>query len=96
MVNRVLPDVPQNARKTIHGKVRVVVRVSVDSGGSVTSSDLSVHGPSAYFARLALESARDWKFKAPQQSGNTVPSSWLLHYEFDRDGVDVRPEETNP
>jgi len=92
----VLPEVPHNASKTIHGKVRVVVRVEVDRDGSVTNSDLAVHGPSAYFARLALESARSWKFKAPQRGGNAVASSWLLHYGFDRDGVDVRPEETKP
>jgi len=87
VVNRDVPDVPQRASNTIHGTVGVVVRVNVDSSGSVTSAEYATHGPSAYFARIALESARKWKFKPPQQTGRT----WLLHYRFRRDGVEVSP-----
>ena len=87
VVNRDVPEVPQRASNTIHGTVGVVVRVNVDSSGSVTSAEYATHGPSAYFARIALESARKWKFKPSQQTGRT----WLLHYRFRRDGVDVIP-----
>lgn len=94
ILNRDVPDVPRRASNTIHGTVSVVVRVSVDSNGTVTGSDYAMHGPSAYFARVALESARNWKFKPAQENGRAVPSSWLLHYKFRRDSVDVVPKQT--
>jgi len=94
VLNRDVPEVPQSARNTIHGTVSVVVRVSVDSSGAVTSAEYATHGPSAYFARIALESAHNWKFKPPQQSGRAVSNSWLLHYKFRRSGVDVTPNQT--
>jgi TonB family protein len=89
VLNRNVPDVPQRARNTIHGTVGVVVRVNVDPSGAVSNAEYATHGPSAYFARIALESARNWKFRPPQQDGRALPSSWLLHYKFRRGGVDV-------
>ncbi len=74
VVSRSIPDVQQRASDTIHGTVAVVVRVSVDATGSVTDADFATHGPSAYFARLALDSARNWKFKPPQQDGRACPA----------------------
>ncbi len=96
VLHRVVPDVPQRARDTIQGRVGVAIRVSVDSTGAVTNAEFVTHGPSAYFARLAMESARDWKFKPAQQNGRAVASTWLLHYEFKRNGTDVTPAETTP
>ena len=96
VLHRVVPDVPQKASDTIHGKIAVAVRVSVDPTGAVTNAEFASHGPSAYFARLAMESARDWKFKPPQQNGRAVASSWLLRYEFKRSGTDATPTQTNP
>jgi TonB family protein len=96
VLHRVVPDVPQSASNTIHGKIAVVVRVSVDPTGAVTDAEFASHGSSAYFARLAIESARDWKFKPPRQNGHAVASSWLLRFEFRRSGADVTPVETQP
>lgn len=96
VLHRVVPDVPQRASDTIHGKIAVAVRVSVDPTGAVTNAEFASHGPSAYFARLAMESARDWRFKPPQQNGRAVASSWLLRYEFKRNGTDATPIQTNP
>ncbi len=96
VLHRVVPDVPQRARDTIQGKVGVSVRVSVDSTGAVTNAEFATHGPSAYFARLAMESARDWKFQPPVLNGRTVAGTWLLRFEFKRSGVDVTPVQTNP
>jgi TonB family protein len=93
VVSRSVPDVPRQASNTIHGTVGVVVRVEADTNGAVTGAELATRGPSAYFARLALESARNWKFKPPQQDGHATSSTWLLHYAFRRGGVDVRAEE---
>jgi eukaryotic-like serine/threonine-protein kinase len=88
VVTRDVPEVPQRARNTIHGTVGVVVRVNIDSSGAVTNAEYATHGPSAYFARIALDSARKWKFKTPQQTDRT----WLLHYRFRREGVEVTPK----
>lgn len=96
VANRVLPDVPSSASNTIHGKVGVAVRVNVDASGTVTDAEMQTAGPSKYFARLALESARNWKFTAPEKDGRAVASTWILHYEFRRDGVDVNPVESTP
>jgi TonB family protein len=91
VVSRDVPEVPQSASNTIHGTVGVVVRVNVDSSGNVTNAEYATHGPSAYFARIALESARRWKFQPSQQNGGT----WLLHYRFRRDGVEVMPNQAH-
>ncbi|WP_109485767.1 serine/threonine protein kinase [Occallatibacter savannae] len=94
VLTRDIPNVPQRASNTIHGTVSVAIRVDVDAGGAVSSAEYATRGPSAYFARIALESARKWKFKPPQQDGRAVPASWLLHYKFRRGGVDVTPIQT--
>ena len=96
VVDRVIPDVSRQASNTIRGTVSVEVRVTVDTTGAVTNAEFASHGPSAYFARIAMESARNWKFKPPTQNGRAVASTWLLHYKFKRDGVDVTPVEANP
>jgi len=96
VLNRVMPEVSRQASNTIHGTVTVGVRVTVDPTGSVTNAEFASHGPSAYFARIAMESARNWKFKAPVQNGQAIASAWLLRYQFKRDGVDVTPVETAP
>jgi periplasmic protein TonB len=95
VLNRDVPNVSQRASNTIHGTVSVIVRVSVDPTGAITNADFTNHGPSAYFARIALESARNWKFKPPQQNGHATPSTWLLHYKFRRGGVEVTPNQTS-
>ena len=96
VIDRVLPDVPRGASSTIEGKVSVTVRVAVDPTGAVANAELESRGPSAYFARLALESARKWKFKPAQENGRAVASTWLLHYGFRRGGTEVTPVETAP
>ncbi len=93
VVQKVVPDVPQGARNTITGKVRVSVRVTVNAGGEIVDATLAAPGPSKYFARLALESSREWKFKPAQASNQPVPSAWMLRYEFGRDGTEAFPTE---
>ena len=95
-LNRVIPEPTQGALNTIHGTVAVAVRVNVNTTGTVTNAEFASHGPSAYFARLAMDSAPRWTFKPPKQNGQSVASTWLLRYDFRRSGVDVNPEQTNP
>lgn len=96
VVHQDIPEVSAGARRTIQGTVRVNIRVSVDPKGDVTATAFETHGPSAYFARVARESAREWKFSAPQVEGKPVASDWVLKYQFRRDGTKVTPALENP
>ncbi|HUA15733.1 MAG TPA: TonB family protein [Verrucomicrobiae bacterium] len=92
VLRRVLPEVPQSARNTITGKIRVSVRVEVDPSGKVTSARLTSPGPSKYFARLALKAAQDWEFSPPEVSGEPAASTWTLRFRFGRTRTEVSPE----
>ena len=96
VVNRVLPDVPRSARMTIHGKIKVVVRVNVDSAGAVSGATLVTPGPSHYFANLALRAAQQWKFQPAKVNGQAVASEWTLQFLFGRNGPEVNPREARP
>ena len=86
---------PRNARNTIRGNVRVGVRVSVSPTGKVLAATLDSPGPSRYFANLALQAAREWKFWPPQIEGHTVASEWILRFQFGRTETQVLPAESS-
>jgi TonB family protein len=79
-----IPNIPLHSRETIHGHVKVIVRVTVDKSGTVVSDVLENPGPSRYFARVAGQAASKWKF-APADHENT--RQWLVRFEFSRDGT---------
>lgn len=79
-----IPDVPQRALNTIRGHINVAVRVTVNGSGDVLDATLEKRGASQYFARLATEAARKWKF-APTDARDS--RKWLLRFEFSRGGV---------
>jgi len=79
-----IPDVPRRNRDTIRGRIKVSVRVTVDSSGNVVNETLEKPGPSKYFARLATKAARKWKFSP---AGNHDSRKWLLQFEFTRGGA---------
>jgi outer membrane biosynthesis protein TonB len=78
------PAISRSTRESIHGQIKVAVRVTVDRAGNVVAENLEVHGSSKYFARLAGEAARKWRF-APADSQS--PREWLVQFEFSRSGV---------
>jgi TonB family protein len=82
VVQRVVPNVPQSANKTIQGTIRISVKVKVDASGNVTAADLDVPGPSKYFARLSLEAAQRWKFAPSGPAGR----QFVVHFEFRNTG----------
>jgi TonB family protein len=96
VVRQVTPDVSQSALRTIQGKVKLRVKLTVDSSGNVTLAKLDARSPSKYFADRALQAARQWTFKPPQAGGQGVPSEWLLKFEFTRAGASVHPAQTFP
>ncbi|GAC1429349.1 MAG: hypothetical protein NVS1B11_14830 [Terriglobales bacterium] len=88
IVHQVLPVVPQSAKNTIQGTIKVNVRVGADAAGNVIETHLDRSGPSKYFARLATQAAQEWKFKPQDNSGKR---DWVLHFRFSRSGVGVDP-----
>jgi len=96
VVQQILPDVSRSALRTIHGKLKVRVKVTVDSSGNVTVANFDSRGPSRYFADRTLRAAKQWTYKPPQVDGQGVPSEWMLKFEFDRTGVNVHPAQTFP
>jgi TonB family protein len=96
VLDQVLPDVSEKARNSIQGKVRVTVRVHVEPGGNVSQAELDSPGPSKYFADLALQAARRWAFTAPEVNGHSVPSDWLIRFEFSQSGTQSFPRQNAP
>jgi serine/threonine protein kinase len=91
IVRQVLPNVTASALRTIHGKVRVTVRVHTDSAGNVARAEFVSTGPSRYFANHALEAAQDWKFA----TSNANAHVWVLQFVFQRSGTSVNPRPMN-
>ena len=76
VAHRVIPEVPDKARSTIHGTVRISVRVQIDPDGTVSSAELDSPAVSQFFGNLAVKAARQWRF-APSR-GSTA----LLRFDF--------------
>ncbi|HEY6619951.1 MAG TPA: protein kinase [Steroidobacteraceae bacterium] len=83
VVHEEIPAVSRGTRESIHGQIKVAVRVTVDSAGNVVAENLELHGSSKYFARLAGDAAKKWKF-APADAQSR---EWLVQFEFSRGGV---------
>ena len=83
VIRRVVPEVSPGARRTIHGKIQVRVKVKVDALGNVETARIESGGESKYFKRLALEAAQDWKF-SPAQAGESGDREWKLQFGFSR------------
>jgi TonB family protein len=91
VARQVLPDVPQSAKNTITGHIKVTVRLQVDASGKVTNATLTHPGPSQYFANLALKAARSWEFAPPLTNGQPTTSTWIVRFEFSRTGTKAFP-----
>ena len=87
ITRRVLPDIPAQARNTVHGMAMVVVRVAVGPSGNVTEATLEAGG-SRYFGRLALEAARQWQFAPMEGAGQ---HNWILRFEITPTATEVIP-----
>jgi TonB family protein len=92
VVHQVIPSVPRSARDTITGRVKVRVKVKVGPEGNVSDAEFVNPGPSQYFARLAMQAARGWKFRPGQDTSR----EWTLRFEFGRSGTTVHPARGAP
>ncbi len=86
-VHQVIPEVSPTARRTIHGHIKVWVRVVVDADGSVFAAVADRAGPSHYFQRLAVEAAKKWSFAPAEGSARRIMQ---VQFDFSRDGTTGR------
>jgi serine/threonine protein kinase len=84
VVHEEIPVVSRSIRESVRGTIKVAVLVTVDRSGSVVAEALETHGPSNYFARVAADAAKKWRF-APTDA--PASRQWLLQFEFTRAGA---------
>lgn len=96
VAEQVLPDLLPEAKESIHGQFRVRIKLAVNAEGVVTSEAFDSAGPSKYFAKQALQAARQWRFKPAQVGGQAVSSTWILDFRFAQTGTEITPIETAP
>jgi TonB family protein len=96
ILDRVMPKPAESALQTIRGTIRIRVALEVDGAGNVSNATFIEQGPSNYFARLAMEAAKAWKFTPQPSQGNAIASEWTLQFQFTQEGVRVIPEQANP
>jgi TonB family protein len=85
VLQQVLPDVSEKALATIHGKVRLTVRVHADSSGKVNDAQLASPSGSSFFNEAALKAARKWQFQ-PAEAASGDARSYLLEFIFTQSG----------
>ena len=93
VVQQVLPDITTRARRSIHGRVRVAVKVTVDAAGNVVNAELASSGPSQYFAQEALQASRKWKFGAAKDGDGA--RTFTLNYQFLSNDTKVVPSTSS-
>ncbi len=96
VVSRVMPVIPEEAATTIRGSFQSSIRVEVDRQGNVSGAAIDAQGPSHYFAALALDAARQWKFRPPQAGGQSAASVWILRFQFARGATQAAAEQVSP
>lgn len=94
VVHQVMPDIPQSAKNTIRGTIKIAVQVQVDASGKVTSAKLKSAGPSRYFADRTIRAAEQWQFSPPQADGQPTASAWLIQFRLRRNGIQASPQRT--
>jgi TonB family protein len=93
ILHREMPNVSQRSLNTIHGTIRVRIRLGVNAAGEVKRARFVTHGPSNYFAERAMQAAKLWKFKPQEVSGRNGESQWTLHFQYRKSGTNVIPEQ---
>jgi len=84
VLHQEMPDLSRRARESIRGIIKIAVRASVDRSGNVVAAVLDGRVSSKYFARAAMDAAKQWKFSPAADPASRV---WLLHFELTRSGT---------
>lgn len=75
------PSIPDDLRAQAIDKT-VIVEITVDENGNATDVKLTQPTGNDELDRLALDTARKWKFKPATRDGQAVESRVRLHIEF--------------
>lgn len=92
IVHQFVPNVPQKARDTITGKIRVTVKIEVDASGKVVNAELASPGPSQYFSALAVQAAQRWQFIPGQEETRER----TLQFGFEKNATEVILGQATP
>ena len=93
---RVLPEIPAAARRTITGRVRINIRVSVDPSGAVTEASSASPDASKYFTALTVKAARAWKFAPAASDRGDAARTWMIRFTLGRQTTDVTAAPVSP
>jgi TonB family protein len=96
IVSQPLPEITDQARNTIHGKVKFNIKAEVSPSGAVTDAKIETAGASKYFGERALAAVRQWKFEPVSVNGSQVGQRWRVHFEFLKTGTKVQPQRIAP
>ncbi len=96
IVEQPLPEITDQARSTIRGRVKFTVRVDVAPSGTVTDAKLDGPGASKYFGDRAIAAVRQWKFEPVSVNGSQVGQRWRVRFEFVKSGTKVQPQRISP
>lgn len=96
VLEQVLPQISAKSRNTIHGVVRVAVKVHVDESGLVTLAELETLSSSKYFSDQALAAAKRWTFQPPEVGGRPVASDWRLNFNLSPTDTRATPSQLAP
>jgi hypothetical protein len=77
-VHEVIPDVPQSVLQSIHGHIKIAVRVIVEQDGSVFAALEDRTNANRQLQRLAIEAAKNWTFPPAD-----TPTRRLMQIRFD-------------
>jgi TonB family protein len=86
-IHEVMPAASRSALQTIHGTIKVSIRVAISKDGAVQTATSHIPGPSRYFERLALQAAKKWTFTP---TSTQEPRTRLVQFYFTREGVTGR------
>ena len=81
VVHEVIPEVPRKAKNSIHGKVTVNLKLTVDPSGSVQDAIVLAPESSKFFSSLCLKAAKQWKFREGSAS------QWAVRFDFTKSGT---------
>jgi TonB family protein len=90
------PEITDQARSTIHGKVKLSVRIEVAPSGAVTDAKLDPPNGSKYFGERALAAVRQWKFEPVSVNGSEIGQRWRVRFEFVKTGTKIQPQRISP
>jgi TonB family protein len=91
-----MPDITEQARRTIHGRVVIDVTIEADASGTVTDAKLDHPISSKYLSASALQAAHRWRFKPVTVDGRDAPQKWHVRFTLRSTGTEAQPRRISP